>query len=67
MVLLNNDTATEYNIFNANYDTVAKQFETTTAQYIITRLSLNQTEKGTVSSLKVKAFARYPNSQVEEA
>ena len=46
---------------------VAKQFETTTTQYIITRLSLNQTEKGTVSSLKVKAFARYPNSQVQEA
>ena len=46
---------------------VAKQFETTTTQYIITRVSLNQTEKGTVSSLKVKAFARYPNSQVQEA
>ena len=45
---------------------VAKQFETTT-QYIITRVSLNQTEKGTVSNLKVKAFARYPNSQVQEA
>ena len=36
---------------------VAKQFEATTTQYIIMRVSLNQTEKGTVSSLKVKAFA----------
>ena len=34
---------------------VAKQFETTTTQYIITRVSLNQTEKGTISSLKVNA------------
>ena len=40
---------------------VAKQFETTAVQYIITRVRLNQTEKGTVSSLKVKTFTRYPN------
>lgn len=46
---------------------VAKQFETTTAQYIITRVSLNQTKKGTLLSLKVQTFARYPNSQIQEA
>ena len=46
---------------------VAKQFETTTVQYIIMRVSLNQIEKGTVLSLKVKTFTRYPNSQVQKA